>query len=297
MSRPSDIHFSKDSSGFYVCWMSLFMVFISTLVVSFALIIHSSLNLWHKDISGSMTVQIPTYDSKGKSREKYLQEDIETTLTILRSTDGITGATVLSDEQMDSLMAPWLGETVVTKELPLPKLIDVTIDPDNFPDLEQIKADLSEQVPLAVLDSHRSVLDDLVQLAEGLIHIVGIVLVLLLVSMAFSIIFATKSGLKVHHQAISLIHMMGAGDFYITRQFANRSFWLALFGGVLGLLLALPVLISVSYCLNSLSDGFIISANLTHEQWGVLAGIPVLAAIISYITAFKTVLTALTRNL
>ena len=77
MARPSDIHFSKDSSGFYVCWMSLFMVFITTLVLALALVVHSSLNLWYQDISGSMTVQIPTYDSKGKSREKYLQEDIE----------------------------------------------------------------------------------------------------------------------------------------------------------------------------------------------------------------------------
>ncbi len=297
MARPSDIHFSKDSSGFYVCWMSLFMVFITTLVLALALVVHSSLNLWYQDISGSMTVQIPTYDSKGKSREKYLQEDIETTLTILRSTDGITGASVLSDEQMDSLMAPWLGESVVTKELPMPKLIDVTIDANNFPDLEQVKADLAEQVPLAVLDSHRMVLNDLVKLAHGLIQIVGIVLILLMVSMALSIVFATKSGLKVHHQAISLIHMMGAGDFYITRQFANRSFWLALLGGILGLLLALPVMISISYCLNSLSDGFIISATLTQLQWGILGGVPFISAIIAYITAFKTVFSALKRNL
>ena len=72
---------------------------------------------------------------------------------------------------------------------------------------------------------------------------------------------------------------------------------MALSGGILGLLLALPVMLSVSYCLNDLSDGFIISASLTQSQWGILGSTPLISALIAYITAFKTVLTALKRNL
>lgn len=297
MRKPSDIPFAQDSSRFFVGWISMLMVFIATLICAFALITYSSVQAWYDNISGSLTVQIPSYDKEGKSRKDVLQNDIETALTILRSTDGITGANVLDDSQMDLLMAPWMGDQVATSELPLPKIIDVSVDTHHLPDLAQIKADLAEQVPLAVLDSHRVALADLVDLAYNVIKLVGGVLLLLLVSMAFSIMFVTQSGLKVHQQVIALIHLMGAGDFYITRQFANRSFVISLTGSLIGFALALPVMMGFAYCLNNLTGSFILIPALSGMQWGVLMAIPFLAAVLAYLTAFRTVWSALKRSL
>lgn len=297
MRKPSDIPFAQDSSRFFVGWISMLMVFIATLICAFALITYSSVQAWYDNISGSLTVQIPSYDKEGKSRKDVLQNDIETALTILRSTDGITGANVLDDSQMDLLMAPWMGDQVATSELPLPKIIDVSVDTHHLPDLAQIKADLAEQVPLAVLDSHRVALADLVDLAYNIIKLVGGVLLLLLVSMAFSIMFVTQSGLKVHQQVIALIHLMGAGDFYITRQFANRSFVISLTGSLIGFALALPVMMGFAYCLNNLTGSFILIPALSGMQWGVLIAIPFLAAVLAYLTAFRTVWSALKRSL
>lgn len=296
MRKPSDIPFAQDSSRFFVGWISMLMVFIATLMCAFALITYSSVQAWYENISGSLTVQIPSYDKEGKSRKDVLQNDIETALTILRSTDGITGANVLDDSQMDLLMAPWMGDQVATSELPLPKIIDVSVDTHHLPDLAQIKADLAEQVPLAMLDSHRVALADLVDLAYNVIKLVGGVLLLLLVSMAFSIMFVTQSGLKVHQQVIALIHLMGAGDFYITRQFANRSFVISLTGSLIGFALALPVMMGFAYCLNNLTGSFILIPALSGMQWGVLISIPFLAAILAYLTAFRTVWSALKRS-
>ncbi len=297
MRKPSDIPFTQDSSRFFVGWISMLMVFISTLVCAFALITYSSVQSWHKNISGSLTVQIPSYDKEGKSRQDVLQSDIETTLTILRSSEGVLGAEPLDNNQMDLLMAPWMGDHVSTEDLPLPKIIDVSIDTENLPDLAQIKADLAEQVPLAMLDSHRVALADLVTLANNMINLIGGVLLLLLLSMAFSIMFVTQSGLKVHRQVIALIHMMGAGDFYITRQFANRSFKITLIGGIIGFLAALPVMMGFAYCINNLSGSFILGTALSNAQWGLLISIPIIAAVLSYVTAFKTVLATLKRSL
>ena len=297
MRKPSDIPFAQDSSRFFVGWISMLMVFIATLICAFALITYSSVQAWYDNISGSLTVQIPSYDKEGKSRKDVLQNDIETALTILRSTDGITGANVLDDSQMDLLMAPWMGDQVATSELPLPKIIDVSVDTHHLPDLAQIKADLAEQVPLAVLDSHRVALADLVDLAYNVIKLVGGVLLLLLVSMAFSIMFVTQSGLKVHQQVIALIHLMGAGDFYITRQFANRSFVISLTGSLIGFALALPVMMGFAYCLNNLTGSFILIPALSGMQWSVLIAIPFLAAVLAYLTAFRTVWSALKRSL
>lgn len=297
MAKATDIPFAQDSSTFFVCWISMLMVFISTLTLAFALVTHTSVHKWYKNISGSITVQIPTHDAKGKSREDAVQADIDSALGILLSTEGVIDAYVLSDSQMDSLMSPWIGENASTAELPLPKLIDVKIDTKHQPDLEQIKADLAEQVPLAILDSHRITLGELVTLALNLTRLTGLILLLMLVSMAFSIIFVTKSGLKVHRKVIALIHMMGAGDFYITREFANRSGTLALSGGFIGFILSLPVMAFIAYYLSDLTGGFIIQATLSKKQWLILLSVPFIAAFLSYLTAAYTVFTELKRSL
>lgn len=297
MAKSSDIPFAHDSSSLFICWISMLMVFISTLVLAFAVITYDSVSSWHKNISGSMTVQIPTHDSQGKDRGDAVQMDIETALSLLRTTDGVNEAHVLDEHQMDLLMSPWMGEKTSTAGLPLPKLIDVSVDVDNLPDIDQIRADFDEQVPLAVLDSHRLALTDLIALAQNIIKLTGGVLVLMLASMAFSIMFTTKSGLKVHRNVIALIHMMGASDFYITRQFAGRSATLSFIGGLFGFLFALPVMFSVSYYLGNVSGGFIIKGALSNAEWGLLAVIPLFAAVLSYITAATTVFMELKRSL
>ncbi len=297
MTKATDIPFAQDSSTFFICWISMLMVFLSVLTLAFALITHTSVENWHKNISGSMTVQIPTFTADGKERGDLVQTDIDAAMGILLSTDGVIDAQILSESQMDSLMAPWMGENASTAELPLPKLIDVKINTDRLPDLEQIKADFAEQVPLAVLDSHRLSLAELVTLAQNLTRLTGLILLLMLTSMAFSIIFVTKSGLKVHRQVIALIHMMGAGDFYITRQFANRSGGLAFSGGLIGFVLSLPVMAFIAYYLGNLTGGFIIQATLSTGQWLLLFTVPLIAALLAYLTAAYTVFSELKRSL
>lgn len=297
MKKQPDIPFSSDSSRFFVPWLSMLMVFIATLMLSVAMITYSSIQAWNKNISGSLTIQIPTYDDTGRSRAEKLDNDIEMTLTLLRSNEGVIKATVLTNEQMDSLMAPWLGNHTATSELPLPKIIDVTVDANNFPDLNQIKADLADQVPTAVLDSHRAALSDLISLSDNVIHLIAILLFLLILTTSFSIMYVTKSSLSVHQKVIELIHMMGASDFYITIQFAVRSLKLTLIGSYAGFVLALPVMALFSYFLNNMDGSFILHASLSYIQWIVLILTPILAALLAFLTAYRTVTKALKQIL
>ena len=56
-----------------------------------------------------------------------------------------------------------------------------------------------------------------------------------------SVVFATLSGLSIHRTIIELLHLIGAQDSYIAGQFARHNLRLAFFGGLIGLLIALPV--------------------------------------------------------
>ena len=289
MKKRADIPFSSDSSKFFIPWLSMFMVFIATLILSVAIVVYSSVQSWTDNISGSLTVQIPTYTEKGESREEKITTDIEMALTLLRSSDGITGASLLSDDQVSTLMEPWIGQSNSMMELPLPKIIDVNVDSKNFPNIAQLKADLYEQVPEAILDSHRAALDELVLFFENMVNLIAFILILILITTAISVIYVTKSSLSVHEKVIELIHMMGASDFYITIQFAMRSFKLTLVGSLVGFILALPIMALFNYFLSQMNGSFVLESNLGILQWGLLACVPLLTSVLSFLTAYRTV--------
>ena len=297
MKKRPDIPFSSDSSKLFIPWLSMFMVFIATLILAVAIVVYTSVHSWTNNISGSLTVQIPTYTDDGKSRESVLANDIEMALTLLRSSEGITGATLLTDEQISNLMEPWIGHSEKINDLPLPKIIDVNVDPNNFPNIAQLKSDLYEQVPEAILDSHRASLDELVLFFKNMVHLIALVLFLILLTTALSIIYITKSSMSVHQKVIELIHMMGASDFYITIQFAIRSFKLTLIGSLIGFLLALPIMGLFNHFLSQMNSGFVLENTLTIFQWALLVSIPFLTAALSFITAYRTVSNTLKRTL
>lgn len=297
MTKRSDIPFAADAARYFLPWMSMLMVFIAVLTLSGAMITYSSLNEWNRSISGSLTVQIPTYEKSGKQRGDEVQKDIETAHSILATAEGVLGITLLNDEQMAVLMNPWVSDETNVSELPIPKLLDVTIDTNNLPDLTQIKADLAEQVPYAILDSHRIWLSNLMSVANGVINLVIFILILLIATTSFTIVYSTRTSLTVHRPVIALVHMMGANDFYIALQYARRSFKLIFIGSILGVIIALPVMFSVAYLIQTSAQDFILNPDLSTPQWLVLFAIPFAMALLAFATTFKTVSNYLKRFL
>lgn len=289
MKKKSDIPFSSDSSKFFIPWLNMFMVFIATLMLAIGIVTYTSIQSWSKTISGSLTVQIPTYTQAGEPRNEDVEKDIERALTLLRSSDGITGASILSDTQMNELMTPWLGKSDSLTELPLPKIIDVSVDTQKLPDFSQLKKELNLQVPSASIDSHRIALAELLSFFDNTIHLMALVLILILITTTFSTVYITKSSLSVHQKVIELIHMMGASDFYITIQYATRCLKLTLIGSIAGFILALPLMALFGYFLSQMRGSFILSTSFTLTQWLLLISIPVFTTLLAFITAYKTV--------
>lgn len=289
MINKTNLFFGSASDTLFLAWMSMIMAFIATLILAGGLISYATISDWERSVSGAITVQIPTYDREGKPRGDVVQEDVETALMILRTSDGIKGATVLDDNQMATLMQPWLAPNTVIQELPLPQLIDVEIDHAAPPHIKQIQADLAEQVPQAVLDSHRFWLDSLVRLAHNMLKMIGFILVLLTLTTTFTVIYATRASLTVHESVINLVHMMGANDFFIIQQYAWHSMKQTFLGALFGFLLAIPLIIGVSFFLRTFSNDTALAIGLTSWHWGILAFIPVILAILGFLTAYKTV--------
>ncbi len=290
MSKKSSIFFTPDASRFFLVWITMVMAFVMTLVVFGGWAAYSSLTAWQRSISGAATVQIPTYDDKGMSRADAIDQDVETALTILRASNGIAGAELVPDDQMGRLMSPWVGEGAILSELPLPRLLNVAVDTQNPPDFVQLKRDLADQVPLAVLDTHRVGLAPLLSIADGVLHLIVFLLILLGLTTTFTIVYATKTSLGTHHPVIALIHLMGAGDLYITRQYAVRHLKTAFVGASVGVLCAVPILWGISAFIGHVEPDFIVATTGAPWRYLGLLLIPPVFAGLAFATTFKTVL-------
>ena len=77
------------------------------------------------EFTGSKSVITPegvfiigTYDENGVFRQDAIDKDIETALSIIRTTPGVKEASVINEIQMAELMAPWIGADVNMADLP-----------------------------------------------------------------------------------------------------------------------------------------------------------------------------------
>ncbi len=296
MRKKNDFLFTKDATRFYFPWMCWLMVFIGSFICGGGMLIYNSLTNWQRGVSESLTVQINTYDEEGRDRGDLVVQDVEKALSILRTTPGVIGASVLSDAQMNDLMAPWVGADVAVTSLPIPKLIDVSVDANAPPFLEQLKADLAAYVPAATMDSHRIWLAELVKMSQHILKLIIFVLGLLALTIAFTVAYTTRSTLKIHESVIKLVHMMGAKDLFITNRYALLNSKYALTGGILGTVCALPLLWIVILSFRGTSESML-QAQFSTLQWGILIGIPLGVTLLAFITTFKTVFSYLRRFL
>lgn len=295
--RPSDIPFARDTSAWFLPWMVMLMVFFAGLTTAGTLSLNSMLSRWSRSITGSLTVQVIPIEENGRINKKKTQQETEDVLDILRKTAGVASANVLTDSQMKNLLKPWLGESFLLEDLPLPHLIDVQLIPNAEIDLEMLRTLLSQNTPNASLDVHKLWLGKLIKLVQTLDFLGSALLSLVIATTSVIVIYVTCSSLALHKPVIELLHQIGAHDGYIAKQYAQRTFFLAALGAVLGFLGILPIIFMLASVAQEVQGGLLSEARFDAASWGLLSLVPVLAIALATVTAYWTVQRTLRRML
>ena len=287
--RRSDLQLEADPSARFLPWVIAVMVFLAALAMIGAFALDSLVRDWRDSARDTATVQI-AFDEAAD-----MDLLVTTALDLLRSTPGVAEANSLEEAQVADLLEPWLGDTGVDAGLPLPRLIDVQFTTGSRIDAEALEAKLRAAVPGATLDDHASWLGRVIVLARGVQWLaLGIVVVIGGATVAI-IIFATRAGLAAHREAIEVLHLIGARDGYIARQFQRHCLMLALKGGVPGGVVAALVLALIANLAGRLDAPLLASAELGVVGWSVFILLPVLAGLLAMFTARATVLRTLRR--
>jgi cell division transport system permease protein len=291
----TDLPLERDALGRFLPWLIAFMVFLAILSMAGALVLTGLSKRWDKGLSATLTIEIaPDVAPDGALRPPDA-EMLERVLATVRERSGVVSAAVVPPERVNRLLEPWLGGAAQAADLPLPTLIDVSIDPDRPVDVQALSRRLAAVSDAIAVDDHRLWLDRLLSLFRAVEALAAFVVTLIAVATVGTVVFTTRTGLAVHGDAIEVLHLIGAHDSYIARQFARRALLLGLQGGVIGAALAVPALMAASELIGALPADVLPAVTLRPWHWAALAVTPLGVAVLAMVTARITVLRTLAR--
>ncbi len=289
MKRRDELLPDRDASGRLLPWVIAVMVFVATLSLGGALALSQASARWLDELASGLTAQVAAEPPES------FEQRVSDTIAFLDARSEIAEVRRLSESEMMELIKPWLGTVEGAVDLPVPQLIDVRVREGAEIDLAPVAEELAKAVPGSALELHRTWLAPLVALTQTLQWLgVGIVALIALATVAI-VIFTTRAGLVVHREVVELLHMIGAQDAFIAREFQHHALKLALRGSLIGIVVGVAMLVVVEHFGAALQAPLLPSLKMGITTWVALAILPASATLIATLTARITVLRHLAR--
>jgi len=230
------------------------MSFLACLTLGAVYMVNQSANAWVNDIASEITVELDPVNAA----------DIEKKMTLvslfLAKQKGITKVKPLTADDSAKLLEPWLGQSSALQALPIPRLIAVEIDRSNPPDIQLIKAALSQNFEGVTVDDHRRWQAEIRALTRS--AALGGLAVLSLVAAATIavIVSATRSAMASNREIIEVLHFVGANERFISREFERHFLGLGVRAGLMGAAAAAIAFLMLPLMMHMLGGGIVTTA-------------------------------------
>jgi cell division transport system permease protein len=290
--QRSELQLRRDPTRWHVGFLIGAMVYLAALAITGGVMVGSVISGWSEDLRGNLTVQMPGTSAAGAAEAT---SRIDAVVSALLETPGVATVRALPRRELLALVERWLGRGNVPDDLPIPALIDVTLEPGVTIDVAELQRRLGREAPGTRVSDNGTVLERLVRLARS-VQLVALAIVALVGVAAIAIIsFVTRAGLATQHETIELLHLIGARDSYIARQFVRHVVRLALIGGIAGLAVAAATIYGLYRIATGIEVPLLPSIDPRDPRLAALAVLPFLAAAIAMVAARVTVAGALRR--
>ncbi|MFC5385664.1 cell division protein FtsX [Aquamicrobium segne] len=217
------------------------MTFLSCITFGAVTLVRDTALMWENQISREATIQIkPVADLD-------MDSALTTAANIATEFDGVKGVRIVDRAATTRLLEPWLGSGFDIEQLPVPRLIIVTIDENAPPDFAAMRDTIKTAIPSATLDDHRTWVDRLVAMAHTTVTIGVAILVLMLSATVMTVVFATRGAMDGNGHIIEVLHFAGAEASFIARQFRNRFLFTGMKGAAMGGVAAIVIFIVFSW--------------------------------------------------
>jgi len=147
---------------------------------------------------------------------------------------GVEEADALEKEKAEALLKPWLGDTDVLQDLPVPRLVSVELDPRAPASAAVMEKALKDAGVDATVDDHSLWLKDVLH-AGAMARAAALGVAALMAAAAAAVIaFATRAGLAARRDLVGVLHLAGAEDGFIAGLFQVRFARMAALAGLFG---------------------------------------------------------------
>jgi cell division transport system permease protein len=270
-----DLPLEQSVAGRFLPWILAALVYLSVVALGLAAIAGRVLEAYAARTK-LVTVSLPSGED---ARPGEVQ--IAAALELLNGTEGVTSARPVPIGELEELVEPWLGQAGKGIGLPLPRLIDVTLDPTIRIDLPALQEQLRTVVAGATIGVE-TIARDRGERMAGLVRAWGSAAgVAVLLSALAAVILITRVSLNTQLSNVELLRCLGAPDRYLTRQFERHALLGALRGGAVGFGLAVPTLVALLYSGSGVEVAGTIRLGLQPGDWALLACVPVVCALLA----------------
>lgn len=188
---------------------------------------------WQRGLADSATLQIIAPDGS-------IEEQARAALDVLRGTPGVRSVRMLDVAEQERLLEPWLGPDVSIESLPVPLMVEVTIDRAAL-DQPALVARLAAEAPGALYDDHAGWREPLVAAARHAVRFALACLGLLALGMAVTVALGTRATLAASGPEVTMLRLVGARDQLIGEALTRRLSLGILVGASAGTLAAAAV--------------------------------------------------------
>ena len=287
--RGPIVPLGRDAASRFLPVVFGLMVYLAGLALAAVLVLSGAVEQISRQGIDSLTVEVPP-DETGNTAERASR-----VLALLEANPDVAAAHLISDVEVSALLRPWLGADPMPDDLPLPRLIDVTLKSGAAADAGALADSLAAAVPGVHIDDPKVWLDRLGTFGRSLALVAGIVAALVIAATAIMAVVSTRMAISVHRDLVELLHLMGARDTFIARLFQFQAFRVGLIGGVIGASLAALTLIGLEQAGRRLDGVLFVEAGVDPLGFGVVGALPLLTAALAMLTARIAALGALRR--
>lgn len=277
-----------DSASRILPWATALMAFLAALALAAALAVGDAAKRWSDGFGGGLTIQLSAQPTDGA-------DPMERVRGMLQATPGVTAIHEIPAEEVQRLLAPWLGGLVSLDGLPLPRFLEATPAPDARIDPAILEARLRDADPDVKVDDHDVWARRLGDYAGAVSRTALLAAVLIGLISAAGIAAIAAARMAIHADAIRLMRLLGATDSWISSLVARASLRQGFVGGLIGVALACAAIALVEQAAAD-AEGLMPAPRLVGWHWAALACLPLAAGGIAVAAARIAALAWLRRR-
>src|SRR5262249_22725983 len=157
-------------------------------------------------LENKMTIEIPAEEKDGTLRDaneiKRLQTEVEGALKI---SPAVQTYNVMGQQDIQSLVEPWLGKNAPLDDIPLPGLISVELNPGGTDALPKLTDDIAVISKDIVMDTHQNWLSGLLRMTSSLRFAALVVVIIIGATTVTAIAGAIRSRIAVYRADVELL--------------------------------------------------------------------------------------------